>query len=122
MATRLNIVLPKLISPMQTGFMKNRYISDNIVQLHNIIEKCRKTNAEAILISIDFHKAFDTVEWLATYKTLGIFGFGDYFINAIRTLYADPMSSVINNGYWSDWFSLTRSCHQGDPILPLLFN
>ena len=80
LATRLNIVLPKLISPMQTGFMKNRHISDNIVLLNNVIGECAKTNTEAVLISIDFEKAFDTVEWSEIYKALELFGFGSFFV------------------------------------------
>ena len=41
LATRLNIVLPKLIHPMQSGFMKGRSIHENIVKLINLADQWR---------------------------------------------------------------------------------
>ena len=62
MAARLNTVLPKLINPMQTGFMKGRSIGENMIKLTNLIDHCNKNKIGAILITIDFEKAFDRVE------------------------------------------------------------
>ena len=107
---------------MQTGLMKNKYIADNTLLLTNIIEECQRRNLEAILINIDFEKAFDTVEWYAVMKVLDRFGFGPFFTNAIRILYNEPFSAVLNNGYWSEWFQSSTSCCQGDPTSPLIFN
>ena len=41
-ANRLKLVLPYLIHSDQTGFMKGRYITENIIHLQNIIDYCQK--------------------------------------------------------------------------------
>ena len=37
-------------------------------------------------------------------------------------LYTEIYSSVLDNGFWSEWFPLSRSCRQGCPVSPSLFN
>ena len=76
LATQINIVLPKLINPMQSGFIKNRNIADNILSLVNLLEHTKANNIPAIILSIDFEKAFDTIEWSAIEKTLRHLNFG----------------------------------------------
>ena len=88
-ATRLNTVLPKLINTMQTGFMRGRSINDNIVKLINLINHCNENNISAVLINVDFEKAFDSTEWLAIRLTMEKFGFGEKFMDAVSTLYND---------------------------------
>ena len=39
----------------------------------------------------------------------------------IQTLYKNPMSAVINNGFWGEWFQLERSTRQGCPASSLIF-
>ena len=40
LSIRLNTVLPDIIHPMQSGFMKNRPIADNVATLINVVEHC----------------------------------------------------------------------------------
>ena len=122
LATRLGTVLPRLIHPMQTGFMKNRSIAENRVQLTNIIYHCKSKKIASIIMSFDFEKAFDTIEWSAMEQLLNHLNFGPYFISAVKTLYTDIFSTIMNNGYWSDWFPLSRPCRQGCCFSPLFFN
>ena len=72
-------VLPKLVHSDQTGFVNGRYIGQNIRFLNDvqewniqILRKCMK------FIFVDFEKAFDTIEWSFTSKTLEVFKFGCY--------------------------------------------
>ena len=122
LATRLNIVIHKLIKPVQTGFIRGQHISDNIVKLVNLVDHCKTKRIAAALISVDFEKAFDSVEWSALRKVMEKMGFAPLYTDAISTLYKDTQSAVLNNGFWSEWFPLSRSCRQGCPISPLLFD
>ena len=54
-------VLPNIINNCQTGFLKGRYIGENIRLLFDIIEHSSETNSPACLIFADFEKAFDSL-------------------------------------------------------------
>ena len=101
--------------------MKGRYISENAMKLLNLMELCNKTSKSAIIISLDFHKAFDQLLWPAAFKSLQKLGVGERFLQYLCILYCNPTSTVINNGYWSDWISPNRGTRQGDPISSLIF-
>ena len=61
-ASRLKLVLTKIISENQCGFIKGRYIGDNIRSLLEVIDLAEEENLSCIIISIDFEKAFDTIK------------------------------------------------------------
>ena len=71
-ACRIKKVLPKLINNDQTGFMKNRFIGENITLIDNIINYANAEQIEGLLLFIDFEKAFDSIEWSFIEKTLSI--------------------------------------------------
>ena len=54
LATRLDIVLPKLINTMQSGFMKGRNIEENVIKLTNVMVYCRNKRIMAVIISFNF--------------------------------------------------------------------
>ena len=57
-AERLKRVLPKLIQPTQTGYVKSRNSSDVIRTVMDIIEETDSAKSEGILLTIDFAKSF----------------------------------------------------------------
>jgi len=59
---RLKKVLTLLINPDQTGFIKGRYIGQNIRLINDILEQTKLRNIPGILLQLDFRKAFDTIE------------------------------------------------------------
>ena len=71
-ANRLKLVLDKLISNKQKGFISGRYIGENI----RMIYETQQQNIPALLVSIDFQQAFDTISWKFIDKTLDYFNFG----------------------------------------------
>ena len=73
------------------------------------------------LLLVDFEKAFDSVEWSFLFKTLETFNFGNKFIQWVKILYNNILSCVGNNGYYSDYFELSRGIRQGCPLSALLF-
>ena len=121
LAIRLQKVIPSLVNPDQVGYIKNRYIGENIRILSDIIQYAEIEDIEAYITQIDFEKAFDSVEWGFLFNTLKILNFGDYFISWIKTLYTDISACAGNNGNFSKYFKLSRSIRQGCPISALLF-
>ena len=46
----------------QTGFIKGRNILDGVVVLHEVLHELR-SNAQGLILKIDFEKAYDRVRW-----------------------------------------------------------
>ncbi|KAI5628117.1 hypothetical protein C0J50_8261, partial [Silurus asotus] len=120
-ASRLENVLPRIISMEQTGFIKGRHSFFNTRTLFNIIYSKQSSPLPEVVVSLDAEKAFDRVEWEYLFAILKKFGFGDTFVSWIRLLYKSPQASVRTNNVSSDYFSLGRGTRQGCPLSPLLF-
>lgn len=120
-ACRLESILPKLVKPDQTGFVKLRYGTDNIRRLLNVINSVQNEGRPALVLSLDAEKAFDRVEWDFLFTTLRKFNLGHNFIRWIQLLYADPKATVVTNGLISTPFCIGRGTRQGCPLSPLLF-
>ena len=72
-ANRLRNVIPKIINNDQTGFLKGRFIGENIRLIDGIINHTESNKIPGLLLFLDFEKAFDTVEWPFIWKTLDSF-------------------------------------------------
>ena len=60
------------------------------------------------MISLDFLKAFDRVDWNFIFSALQKFGFGDNSIHMIKIAYTNIQSKIKINGLLSDLFTLMR--------------
>ena len=69
-------MLPKIINSDQKGLIKGRYIGENIRLISDIMEYTKAQNLSGILLSLDFKKAFDTLEWPYINKMLDTLNFG----------------------------------------------
>ena len=120
-ANRIKKVLDKIIAKDQTGFIKGRYIGENIRLIYDIMHYTEKLNIPGMLLLIDFEKAFDSLSWTFIEKALDLFNFKISIKNWIRTLYYNSTSRVLQNGFLSESIKLERGCRQGDPLSPYIF-
>ena len=120
-ALRIKSVLLKLIHSDQSGFVPGRYIGENINTMLNLLDYTEMEDIPALLVFIDFEKAFDYLEWDFIIKTLERLNFGPNLIKWVKTIYTDPSSCVHNNGWRSEFFPLSRGVRQGCPLSPYLF-
>ena len=68
LAKRVEPLLSFLIHTDQTGFVKGRYIGENIRLISDIMEQTKKLNCSGILLPLDFQKAFDTLELMVMHN------------------------------------------------------
>ena len=120
-ANRIKRVIPKLINNDQTGFLKGRFIGENIRLIDSVINYASDQQIPGLLLFIDFEKAFDSLEWAFVNRTLQYFNFGPSLTNWIRTFYNNIKSCVLNNGWSSNFLNLQRGVRQGCPLSPYLF-
>ena len=73
------------------------------------------------LLTADFEKAFDSLNHKFLIAVFKKYGFGEDFIDSIKTLLRDQESCVINGGHTTTYFRLESDARQGDPISPYLF-
>ena len=120
-ATRIEKVLPLIINSNQTGFIKGHYIGENICLINDILEHTKAQEIPGILLLLDFRKAFDTVEWGFIQNTLDLFNFGSNIKQWVKTFYNNTESSVLHNGFTTNYFKLSRGVRQDCPLSPYLF-
>ena len=121
-ANRLQLVIDDLISSDQCGFLKGRFIAQNLMDVNAVIYTAEKNNIPASLVAIDFAKAYDSVSWVAMDRILELYNFGPKFIDLIRLTRAGISGRVLNNGFLSDTLPITRGLRQGDPLSCGLFD
>ena len=120
-ANRIKKYLPLIVNEDQSGFIKGRYIGENIRNLYDLLHTTEKYQIPGLLLLIDFEKAFDSVSWIFISKTFKYFNFGPSVLSWISLFYKNIKSCVLVNGHISDWFNIGRGCRQGDPLSPYIF-
>ena len=118
---RIESTLSSLIHSDQTGFIKGRFIGQNVRLLNDIMEYTEAKNLPGILLFIDFRKDFDTIEWNFIHKCIELYNFGPNIRKWISILYNNVESGVMNAGFMTNYFKVSRGVRQGCPLSPLLF-
>ena len=121
LAERVQQVVGDLVSTDQSAYIKGRYMGTNIRLVNDIIEYCDLFSKSGILVTLDFTKAFDSLQWDFMFKALQFFNFGPSFIQWIKALYHKPEACIKNNGYFSEYFNIQRGVRQGCPVSSLIF-
>ena len=75
----------------------------------------------AYVLSLDFEKCFDKIDFSAIFGAMQFFEYPDYLIKWTKILYTDFTAQIQNNGYFSNIISVKRSVHQGGPCSSYYF-
>ena len=121
MANRLIPALNSLISPDQRGFLKNRRIATNIRKIFDIITYADQNEIQSLILSLDFEKCFDKIEYTAIFGAMNFFGIAERIQDWIHILYEGFSARIQNNGKFSNKIDIERSVHQGGPNSVYLF-
>jgi hypothetical protein len=122
-ACRLSPVAHRVIIQSQTAFIKGRFIQDGPLALHEIIHELKSKNLPAVLLKLDFEKAYDRVNSHFLREVLLTKGFEPAFVHRLMQLVSGGQTAISINGEVGPYFQNKRGgVWQGDPISPLLFN
>ncbi|KAL6570156.1 hypothetical protein OROMI_014670 [Orobanche minor] len=120
LAKRLGNILPSFINPAQSGFIKGRNITDNILTAHEVTHDISQSVTNTI-IKLDMEKAYDRLNWNFIIQVLTKFGFSNVWINFIKACISNCWFSILVNGQSVGFFKSERGVRQGDPLSPLIF-
>jgi hypothetical protein len=121
LANKMGVVLDSIIDKSQTAYISGRAVADNLRSNMYMKNKCRANNIDAVLISLDAKKAFDSVDHTYIKKTLEEYGFGTNFINTFNTLYSNITARILINGFTTDPIKIERGVKQGDALSCAIF-
>ena len=116
LAWRVKKVLPNLISPLQTAYVKNRFIGESGRLIADNIEITDVLNKEGFLVTMDIGKAVDSLDHNFVISVWKEIGFGNNFVSSVEILIAKQDSWAINGLNTTRYFHLQRSARQCDPI------
>ncbi|XP_075473927.1 uncharacterized protein LOC142504980 [Primulina tabacum] len=120
--SRLRVVVERLISLNQSGFVLGRLISDNILLAQELTHSLTlPTHGGNVILKFDMAKAYDRVQWPFLFEVLRHFGFSEWVVEMVSACISHCHFSVNINGSLSGFFGSTRGLRQGDPLSPLLF-
>ena len=122
LARRLQKVIGSIIGPQQSSFIKGRQILDGALIASELIDTCKRNNTEAVVLKLDFHKAFDSLSWNYLDWVLSEMKFPHKWRRWIQECISSASAAILINGSPSPFFKLQRGLRQGDPLSPFLFN
>ena len=77
--------------------MKERYLGETLRLTSDVLEYTKNEDLTGVLVSLDFRKAFDTLEWPFIKSVLNLFNFGESVKRWTSIFYTDVESAVLNN-------------------------
>jgi hypothetical protein len=121
LSNKVSKVLESIIDPVQTAYVPGRSVADNLRSNFYIKNKCNSLQQDAVLISLDAKKAFDSVDHKYIEETLAAYGFGPNFILVFKTLYNKITARILINGFTSEKINIERGVKQGDALSCAIF-
>ena len=118
---RMQKTLGNIIGSNQTAAIKNRTILHTLPTIRDTTDISNKLNKNLSVISLDFLKAFDRLDWNFIFQALEKFGYGKNFLHLIRIYYTRIQSKVKINGLLSEPFILSKGMRQGCSLSMLLY-
>ncbi|KAK1684683.1 hypothetical protein QYE76_045531 [Lolium multiflorum] len=87
-ATKLDPIANRVISPNQSAFIKGRFILDRVLALHELVHEVKAKKDACVLLKIDFEKAYDRVNLDILTEVLRCKGFDSGVVHRLSQLVA----------------------------------
>ena len=118
---RIQPYINLILCPNQNGFRPGRSTTLHILALRRLIEGVKSHNLKAIIICVDFKKAFDSINREIMISILTSYGIPHNIIQAIALTYKETYVKVITPDGETESFQITKGVLQGDTLASFLF-
>jgi hypothetical protein len=118
---RLKPSIENLLRDNQNGFRPGRSTTSHILALRRIFEGAKAKNLTAVMLFIDFKKAFDSVHRGLLMKILRAYGIPEEIVKLIDSLYTGTKAKVRTADGLTEIFEILAGVLQGDTLAPYLF-
>lgn len=121
LASRLESLLPSLISANQSGFVKGRSLADNVLLAQELSHHIHSRNRGGnVILKLDMAKAFDRMSWIFLISVMRKFGFGEIWLDMIWRLISNCHFSL--RGKFRFFSIFSRSTARGPLVSGLIYN
>ena len=126
LATRIAKIASSVVHPDQTGFIKGRYIGENVRLILDLIKYTEDKCIPGLIVQCDYYKAYDCVEWKYVNRVMETVGFGPNFLRWMQIFYpwsqSSPYQAKISvNNFLSQPYPIERGIRQGCPLSCLVW-
>ena len=118
---RIRPIMEKMLRKNQNGFRPNRSTVGQILTVPRLIEGIKTKNLDAVIIFVDFSKAFDSIHRDKLKEILLAYGIPLETVLAIMMLYKDTSAMVRSPDGDTSLFDIVAGVLQGDTLAPFLF-
>jgi hypothetical protein len=121
MRTHFDAVASRYIGAHQRGFLWQRFITSNVVDIDVASMKVRATNLKGATILVDFQAAFPSLDHEFLKASLIAIGFPREVVNALTYFYVDNKHFIRVQGKIFNSITVLSGVRQGCPLSPVLF-
>ena len=105
----------------QAGFRTNFSCDDHLFAMTILAEKCNEFNMPLWVATLDFRKAFDSINHDQIWRSLIAHGVEPVYVHTLSKLYQGQRACIQSDAQ-SRYFPIMKGTKQGDPISPIVFN
>lgn len=112
------------IGQHQDSFLPRRSTVGNVILTQEIVHTMNSKRGKKgyMVVKLELHKAYDSVDWDFLGMILGDFGFPKLLVDLVLFYITNSNISILWNGEKLPHFKPKRGQRQGDPLAPYLFN
>lgn len=118
-ANRLKAILNDVISPMQSAFIPNRLINDDLLiafEVGHYLKRRRLGRVGYGALKVDMSMAYDRVEWDYLRSIMIKLGFLEEFISLVMLFVMSVWYQISHESGDFEKFTPHRGIRQGDPL------
>ena len=118
---RIQPYIEPLLRPNHNGFRSDRSTMAHILALRRLIEGIKSHDLKAVIIFVDFKKAFDSIDSGKMITILAAYVIPSIITNAIALFYENTEVRIITYDGETEFFKISKGVLQGDTLAPFLF-